>query len=253
MNRVLFFALLYFLLPLITIASGAESGKLSSVPGYLQRQRYALANASVKLIDNSGEGYDALYGLRNMRSVLNGVYYRGGANNINNKHKKRSNMNPLPDEGLLHLCQEGFTDAVYLYSTRFGTAPQRVRCRTFEGAENTLTYTQVSPLAFQKADLDKLHSLIFEHLRNARLGPIYAHCWNGWHASGYVAATTLRQFCGFSEEQAVQYWNLNADGNNGASYNGIRNKIREFRPNPDLSLTEEEKSILCPAPGSLNF
>lgn len=63
---------------------------------------------SDKLVDNTGEGYDALYGTRNVRAVLNGVYYRGGANNYYNKHLKRKNSNPLPDEGLLHLCEEGF-------------------------------------------------------------------------------------------------------------------------------------------------
>lgn len=251
MIRILFLSIALFFAQLA--APAISFSHEATVVGGDYRQRYALPTASAKLVDNHGNGHDDLYGTRNFRAVLNGVYYRGGANNVYNKHQRRSNMNPLPNEGLTNLCQEGFTQAVYLYTERYSSAPKITKCRTFEGNENTLEYLQISPLNFNIADLERLHGLIYEHIRAPRLGPIYAHCWNGWHSSGYAAATALRQFCDFTAEQAVQYWNANTDGNNGASYNGIRNKIRAFVPNPAWTLSPEEKTTLCPSPGSLSY
>ncbi|MGZ3693848.1 MAG: hypothetical protein ACXWQO_06580 [Bdellovibrionota bacterium] len=225
-----------------------------STVGASYRARYPLSTASQKLVDNQGNGFDALYGVRNMRAVLNGVYYRGGANNAFNKHGKRSNSNPLPAEGLVNLCKEGFGHAVYLYPDRFSTAAKITKCRMKDNTENVLTYKQISPLSYNKADLDELHGLIFEHVRNPRLGAIYDHCWNGWHASGYVAATALRQFCGFTAAQAVNYWNINTDGNDKESgFENIRQRIRNFTVNPNMQLSSAEKTALCPAPASLSF
>lgn len=232
----------------------ADDFSASAVTGGKYRSRYKLKNASEKLIDNEGNGYDRLYGLRNMRSVLNGVYYRGGANNYFNKHKKRANTNPLPKEGLVNLCKAGFTRAVYFYDKNYETARKVTKCRLSDRTENTLEYLQISPLNYVKEDLDRLHAYFFDHVRHPRLGPIYGHCWNGWHASGYVAATTLRQFCDYSAEQAVAYWDVNTDGiNTEPGYENIRQAVRDFTPNPNMRLTAEEKKILCPAPGDFAF
>jgi hypothetical protein len=231
-----------------------EPGGDTTVVGAEHRARYPLTSATQKLIDNQGNGFEPLYGLRNVRAVLNGVYYRGGANNSYNKHKKRSNANPLPEEGLQHMCEEGFGHAVYLYDENFSTASKVTRCRTKDGANNTLDYVQIDGLASGYEKTKELHELIYQHIRDPRLGAIYDHCWNGWHASGYVAATTLRQFCGFSAEQAVKYWDVNTDGNNKESgYESIRRKIRGFVPDPNMQLSAAEKAALCPDPGSLAF
>ena len=40
------------------------------------RQRYGLKNPYDKLVDNLGNGYENLYGIRNLRVVLHGIYYR---------------------------------------------------------------------------------------------------------------------------------------------------------------------------------
>jgi hypothetical protein len=224
-----------------------------AVNGSDHRGRYAFRDASQKLIDNHGNGFDLLYGTRNVRSVLNGVYYRGGANNVYNRHHKRNNSNPLPDEGLQNLCEEGFSTAIYLYTTNYNTAPHQVTCRMNDGSTNKLVYKQVSILSASSNTLHSVLALMLEHIRNPRLGPIYAHCWNGWHASGLTATYALRQFCGFSAEQGVAYWNTNTDGNNGSAYNSVRTKIRNFRPFADLMLTSSEQAALCPQPGSLKF
>ncbi|MGZ6469343.1 MAG: hypothetical protein ACXWQJ_18725 [Bdellovibrionota bacterium] len=162
-------------------------------------------------------------------------------------------MNPLPAEGLEHLCEEGFGDSIYLYSQNYRAARRSTHCRTFQGNENTLNYSQISPLDFKGNSLSQILDLIYQHIRNPRLGPIYTHCWNGWHASGYVAATALRQFCGFTADQAVRYWNLNTDGNDGRSYNGIRAKIRSFQPRRELSLSQSERNALCPLAPNLAY
>jgi hypothetical protein len=244
---------LVFIYALISLAAISQLAN-AEVVGGKYRARYQLTSATEKLIDNQGEGFDDLYGLRNARAVLNGVYYRGGANNFFNKHNKRANSNPLPEEGLLNLCKEGFTDAVYLYDKNFSTAHKITKCRMKDNSENTLTYHQISPLSYQKEDLTKLHEMIFEHVRNPRRGPVYDHCWNGWHSSGYVAATALRQFCDFNAEQAVHYWNVNTDGNDKESgFEGIRQRIRNFVPSPYIELTTGEKAALCPAPESLAY
>lgn len=167
---------------------------IRGVVGEIYRQRYVLPKASAKLVDNHGNGDSRLYGTRNFRAVLNGVFYRGGGNNYYNKHAHRSNMNPLPEEGLENLCEEGFGVAVYLYSANYRSAPKTTLCRTFQGNENSLSYLQISPLDSGNGSVEQIHDLIYAHVRNPRLGPIYTHCWNGWHASGFVAATVLRQF-----------------------------------------------------------
>lgn len=239
--------MLYLLLSLLSSPSYAAQMEQN---GATYRERYALKSATQKLVDNYGRGNESLYGVRNFRAVLNGIYYRGGANNVYHRSNKRDNMNPLPDDGLQNLCEEGFGTAIYLYSKNYSTAPKNTRCRTFENVDNDLNYHQASVLN-GNAQIKRVLSLIYDHIRDPRLGPIYAHCWNGWHASGLAAATALRQFCGFSAEQAVQYWNQNIDKHEVGE--GVRRRIRQFVPYPEFQISEEEKKAICPNGESLKF
>jgi hypothetical protein len=102
----------------ITLCS-VISNPAFATQGSEYRTRYRLSDARQKLVDNQGNGFSLLYGTRNFRSVLNGVYYRGGANNYYHKTNKRDNMNPLPTDGLQNLCEEGFSTALYLYSANY--------------------------------------------------------------------------------------------------------------------------------------
>ena len=45
------------------------------------KKRYVETDLMYKVVDNFGNGFDSLYGARNMRPILHGVAYRGGANN----------------------------------------------------------------------------------------------------------------------------------------------------------------------------
>lgn len=205
--------------------------------------RYRLNDTSQKLVNDEGRGFEALYGVRNFRVVLNGVYYRGGANNTRNRDLVRKNSNPLQKNGLLSLCKEGFSEAVYLYTTNFRSAPKSIRCTDRNGRINTLTYSQIS--ALQGANEHKQLEKIRDHITGKTPGPIYDHCWNGWHASGYIAALSLRQFCGYSSAQADAYWVKNTDGN-WRGNESIRSKIKNFKPFENLKITSSERSLICP-------
>jgi hypothetical protein len=41
------------------------------------KQRYNGGDLTYKVVDNKGNGFDALYGARNLRPILYGVAYRG--------------------------------------------------------------------------------------------------------------------------------------------------------------------------------
>jgi len=234
-------------LQIISVSVGLLLGaSVQAEVGQEHRLRYDLGTAQEKLVDNQGNGFEPLYGTRNVRAVLSGVFYRGGANNRYHRSNRRSNTNPLPGDGLQNLCEEGFTTAIYLYTTNYQSAPRMVTCRMNDGSTNHLQYQQLSILSANNEQIHSVLTQILSHVREPQRGPLYAHCWNGWHASGTIASYALRQFCGFSAEQAVTYWNANTDGNNDSSYEGIRRKIRSFVPFNDLFLTASEKTALCP-------
>lgn len=207
---------------------------------------YGLTDLSAKAVDNRGvtkvEG--APYGVRNFRVVLDGLVYRGGANNFFPNRAgdvKRNNHNPLKAEALQTLCENDFDTAVYLYGTNFASAPKNVTC----DRGRRLTYLSLPPLD-RNENVTKILRLIHERIVSENSKRIYLHCWNGWHASGFISALTLRQFCGLSADDAVAYWDRNTDGNNKASrYKKIREQIRSFKPDPALGLSADQKTRLC--------
>jgi hypothetical protein len=242
------FLLLLAFVCLATSFTSLSASALTTLEDSLQyyQLRYGLRNVFDKRVDNQGNGYEPLYGVRNFRTVLSGLVYRGGANNAFNRNGVRNNSNPLPTEGLQNLCEEGFDQAIYLYPTRFNTAPKSVSCRkTKDGSSNTIQYSQISPLAGDTSSKAIL-KIVNERLNSGVSNPLYVHCWNGWHASGYISTLILRQFCGVSAEDGVAYWNKNTDGvNKGASYDKIRAKIRAFKPYPEFGISKNLQSQLC--------
>lgn len=206
------------------------------------KQHFALKDIYSKLVDNAGNGYENLYGVRNFRAVLHGVYYRGGANNAYNKYGKRNNQNPLPNLGLNNLCAENFGIAIYYYPTNYKNAPHVIDCKA--GTENnTLNYLNYPALNSKNHEL--ILELIYKRTQGLISGPIYGHCWNGWHASGLMAALSLRQFCDFSEEAAISYWVKNTDGNS-KGYDKIKAMIRNFKPLSKFKISTETKQVICP-------
>lgn len=196
-----------------------------------------------KITTNNGNGYEGLYGTRNFRVVLHGVLYRGGANNYYHRENPRRNENPLPADGLDNLCREGFGKAIYLYNVNF--TPAQLQCEDRFGGANQLTYVQRSALGGWDIKKDILAS-IYQCTQGAGNCPIYTHCWNGWHASGFIAALALRQFCDFSGLEAVNYWIDGTDSVNNSNLPMIKKQIQEFSPYSEFKISEELKKRICP-------
>lgn len=205
------------------------------------KARYRVTYTSTKLTSNRGEGRYRLYGTRNFRVVLQGVLYRGGANN-RYMTPRRNNMNPLPTVGLKNLCKEDFSTAVYLYSQRYSKAPKQVSCASRDtGEQNTLRYKQYSPLSEEK----RILKLVYDRIKGRLDGPIYTHCWNGWHASGLISAMALKQFCGWSKSEVRAYWVKNTDGNS-RGHSRVLRKLKYFKPYSEYNISSKERSLICP-------
>jgi len=88
--------------------------------------------------------------------------------------------------------------------------------------------------------------LVYNSSMHDSIGPIYLHCWNGWHASGFIGAVILKQFCGYSDLEAVTYWDVCTDGaNKSPRYESIRNMIRNFEPFPEYTISDELGNSIC--------
>ncbi|CAG5086159.1 OmpA family protein [Parvicella tangerina] len=209
------------------------------------KERYNEKDLMYKIVDNWGNGYDSLYGARNMRPILHGVAYRGGANNYFHKEAKRSNHNPLPDDGIENLCQEGFSGSVYLYRKNWESAPPLKKCDCVNGAQNKMDYYQYD--YFDDQHVYEMIELVYKSAVDSTRGPVYLHCWNGWHASGFISAVLLKQFCGFSDLEATAYWDLGTDGaNTSPRYNHIRERIMNFEPISEFIVTDSLGNAICP-------
>lgn len=199
------------------------------------------------------------YGLRNLRSVLNGVAFRGGANNVyNNEFGVKENENPLPEIALKNLCIQGFSNAIYLYTKNFN-GPLQVTCKNQKNETNTLHYLRLQPeKAFQpKANTEDLETLIklnYEQIVSSESNqhPVYVHCYNGWHASGRAAAFLLQQFCDADPATAISYWSENAHGSYQDAYKAIWKQIVIFdqlknkSPFNEYKIEDKFKAKVCP-------
>ena len=200
--------------------------------------RYNLNCLNDKLVDNRGEGYDSLYGTRNFRPILHGIAYRGGANNYYHKQNKRNNKNPMPIDGLENLTEEGFSKVMYLYTTNF------------DYSKNIYSFNQdqISYVQNDLEDIDEINDMIsdvYDVMLDSSLGPLYLHCWNGWHQSGYVSAILLMQFCDFTNQMALDYWNACAAPWN-VGYVKIKQKILDYKISDKFPISQMTKKSICP-------
>jgi len=209
------------------------------------KDRYVETDLMYKVVDNWGNGFDSLYGTRNMRPILHGVAYRGGANNYYHKTAKRNNHNPLPNDGIDNLCKEGFSHSIYLYRNNFDTAPDNQSCDCINDSKNEMGYSQFD--YFDEKHIHEMLRLVYVAAKDNHTGPVYLHCWNGWHASGFMSAVILKQFCGFNDLDAIAYWDLGTDGaNTSPRYNSIREKIKKFQPYSEFILEDSLGNKICP-------
>ena len=115
--------------------------------------------------------------------------------------------------------------------------------KLIESNENILNYSQNS---LNNSNEIKIMLLkIKEIIDNPNEGPIYLHCWNGWHQSGFAAATILIQFCDFTNQMAYEYWMENTDGVN-KGYDNVKSKVLLFQKFDDIIIDENTKKLICP-------
>ncbi len=210
---------------------------------FAQKDVFGLDSVQTKLVNNKGEGPDSLFGVRNMRVVLNNVLYRGGSNNFHRKESepKTYNSHPLPYWGIDNLRKSGFGGAIYLYSKYF----------TQDYPQNKID--SLAALDFNYQCLPSLNEQVVKSIFtdiNKRIyskesAPIYIHCWNGWHQSGMLSAFTLMQFCGISNQQALKYWEQNTDGN-FKGFPAVKTKILEFKPYKEFQTDSITRARICP-------
>lgn len=232
--------ILFMIMAFIFIGCGSNN----EADAFALRYDVPVNDVYSKVVDNYGNGYEPLYGTRNFRAVLRGVVYRGGANNLYNRNGKRANSNPLQKDGLQNLCREGFHTAVYLYPTNYETAQKITNCSSNTGTNNSLQYLHHTP--YGNNPTYSMLKLVYEAIQDASKGPLYFHCWNGWHASGLISALILRQYCNYTGDQAVAYWDANTDGNNkDSSYNSTRQRIRQFIPYAEFAITAAQQQQIC--------
>ncbi|MDA8714452.1 OmpA family protein [Flavobacteriales bacterium] len=224
-------------------ADSSEASILRTPEYY--KDRYKEKDLMYKVVDNWGKGFDSLYGTRNLRPILHGIAYRGGANNYFHETKKRRNSNPLPADGIDNLCSEGFSHSVYLYRTNFDNAPVSHSCNCENGGINKMKYSQFD--YYDTQHVYDMLEIVHKSALNDSVGPVYLHCWNGWHASGFISAIILKQFCGMSDLEATAYWDLGTDGaNTSPRYNKIREDIKNFKPYPEFILIDSLGNKVCP-------
>jgi len=197
--------------------------------------RFGLDSLHKKLINNKGKGYDSLRDLRNMRVILKNLIYRGGNNN------PASVQNPLTQQALSDLNKSGFNRVIYLYNKNF---EKYYSPETLDSiATNGLKY-ECKP-RLDSININYILDLVDSRARNKSDSLIYLHCWNGWHQSGWIAAIILMQYCGFSNQQAVQYWAMNTD-QNYIGYDHVKKALMGYKLNSKYSFTPEQRQTYCP-------
>lgn len=186
-----------------------------------------LALAATLLLQPSAEA--AKDGLRSKQTVLKGALIRAGG---------AGGQNSITNNTLAGLCEEGVSSAYYLYPKVGFTNKGVHSCGrgTIEYKGGSFNAKGARPILLEVMNA-----------ANGRQGPVLVHCWNGWHAAGEVAAYALMQFCGWSGDQAANYWaDTIADRRNIGKYGSVLNRIRTFKPYGDIGVTDAVRANICP-------
>ena len=171
-----------------------------------------------KITDSRGRGPIEVSGIVNLREVIPGVLYRSGKS-IGNKY------GPLSDESLVKICKEGYSTAFYDYKRG---ADHNVPCGTNQ------TSVRIRPSLVSSKNVFEQLSAVYTAITKDT-GPVLTGCDQGVHASGFVSALSLIQFCGWTNKQALDYWTLIAKGQD--NHPKIKKAIMDFRPYDSLNVS----------------
>lgn len=184
-------------------------------------QAFALIHAPdqyQKITDSRGRGPSEVAGIRNLREVIPGILYRSGANGD-------MKYGPLNDVSVNKLCKQGFD--TYFYDYNRGS-DHNVPCGTNQ------TSVRIRPsLVSSKNVFEQLSTVYTAITKNT--GPVLTGCDQGVHASGFISALSLIQFCGWTNKQALDYWTLIAKGQD--NHPKIKKAIMDFRPYDSLNVS----------------
>lgn len=172
--------------------------------------------------------------IKDFQTTISGILYRGGSRGAN----------PLSEAQLQYLCEEGVGHAIYTYDTGFKKGPART-CTMKDGRPGKIEYSFFRFL--DKKGIEDSMRVIHNSIVNPAAGSTFVHCWNGWHASGEIAAMALKQFCDYSDAQAKEYWKANiGDKGNLPKYGRVLTRIENFQPLPSLKLNLKQQAQICP-------
>lgn len=160
--------------------------------------------------------------IKNESSVLAGHLTRAG----------NKGMKELNDTQLTALCEQGYANAYFMYS----------------GARARTVHCSAGSISYKSLGLKNAKVIISQISENLQTGAkTFVHCYNGAHASGLVAALSLRQFCGYSDDQAFAYWKSKLGGYplQESNVRAVRATLRNFSPDASLSLTAEQQAEIC--------
>lgn len=189
-------------------------------------QIFAAENVtSTDLIRNANQMNQSIKDLKNFKVVLPGVLYRGG--------NSSGGAVALTTKGLSVLCEKGFSQAVYMYPDAFAQAGSK-SC--------AIEYTTFGRAIRDRSKIEGFLKRVHDIIVNKK-GPLYVHCWNGWHASGEMAALALMQFCEWNGAKAADYWQANVGDK---AYPSIQKRIQSFQPFNTLQISSEQRAEVCP-------
>lgn len=166
--------------------------------------------------------------IKNSQEVLGGLLTRAGV----------ANMKPLDQQELQMLCEQGYTEAFFLYG---GAADIQVSC-----SRGALRYRSAGDYRAPE-NIDLILNNINSGLRTRE--KTFIHCYNGAHASGFVAGVVLRTFCGISGDEAANYWNRTLGGYplQEPNRSKLLNRLRNYLVRNELELSRADKARFgCP-------
>ena len=142
----------------------------------------------------------------------------------------------LPEESVMEFCEQGVTKAFYLYPGEKFSTRDKYNC----GA-GTIDYTGG---AFRGDGTREVLEAIYNAANKGE--KVLVHCWNGSHATGEIIALALKQFCGYSDSDAANYWKQNIHDKFQSKYESILKRIRNFETFSDLNFSSSQRAKFCP-------
>ena len=152
-------------------------------------------------------------GLSREKTIIAGKLTRSGG----------TNKQPLSDATLKSLCEQGYTQAIYVYK---GGTDKTVSC-----GKGSIRYVQMLNWKNPDSIVNRISS------EAAHGGKTLVHCYWGVHASNFVTAAALVKMCNYSGDKAVEFFkssvpasSLSPKAISPATLEFIYSSLRDMRP-----------------------